>query len=276
MKQKESLLKTGKNMAKNMVEKANQNKASILTGTGVLGLFATVGLSWKAGIKAEKILEKRKRDMADVAPDDKEARKAVNKEAIKEMIPVVLPVVAMGITTSACIIGSNTVSSKKIAVLSAAYSVSETAVKELNGKMQEVLGEKKTRVIKDAILKDKIGDAPKEEQVIITGDGDVLCKDSYSGRYFRSNAQKIGQAINRLSHDIITDMYVSLNDLYSELHIERIPMGDDLGWNIDDTQRGQLPVTYTAVLTDDGIPCLCIDYDVCLRADYRNLHHVWD
>lgn len=125
-------------------------------------------------------------------------------------------------------------------------------------------------------MKDKVGTAPdpKDEkgQIIITSGGDNLCKDLYSGRFFRSNAQKIGQAINELTYDIQSDMYVSLNDFYDKLELPRIPLGDDLGWNIDDLVNRRLPICYTAILTDDGTPCLCVEYDANLRSDFRKLH----
>lgn len=70
----------------------------------------------------------------------------------------------------------------------------------------------------------------------------------------------------------MTDMYVSLNDFYELIGIPEIPMGNDLGWNVDDCIRGQVPITLTALLTEEQTPCLCVEYDAKLRADYRNLH----
>jgi hypothetical protein len=254
-------------------EFGKKNSPAILTGLAIVGLVSTAVAAYKAAPEAEKILKQKKEDLKKVDPEDKAAKRTVVIEAAKELTPVMLPTIIMGGATAACIIGSNSISSKRIAVLSTAYTVSEKAVKDLNGKMQEMLGEKKTRAIKDAIVKDKVGETPKDgNSVIITGNGDVLCKDLYSGRFFQSNAQKLGQAINKLSHDVQTDMYVSLNDLYDEIGLPRIPMGDDFGWNVDDAPRGQLPIDLTAVLTDDGTPCLCLNYDSSLRDDFRRLY----
>lgn len=259
-----------------------QNSPVILTGLAIAGVISTAYSAYKAGIKAEKILEKYHNDMADCYPDDKEAKKAVLSETAKEMIPVLTPTVIMGSATIGCIFGSNSVSSRRIAALSAAYSLSESTVKNLNSKMEEMLGEKKARAVKDAIMKDKLkADSEKDRKVlnnnqfVMPGDGTVLCKDLYSGRLFYSNAEKIKQAIAKCSYDIISDMYISLNDLYSAIdspQLTPIPLGNDLGWNIDDTQNGKLPITLTAILTEDNKPCLCIDYDISVRDDYRKLH----
>lgn len=259
-----------------------KNSPVILTGMAIVGVLSTAYSAYKAGLRADKILEVYRADMKDCHPKDKEAKRAVVGETAKKLIPVVAPPVIMGVATISCIVGSHSVSSRRIAALSAAYSLSESTVKNLNSKMEEMLGEKKTRAIKDAVMKDKLhADAEKDQKrlaesnFVIPGDGTVLCKDLYSGRLFYSNAEKIKQAIAKCSYDIVSDMWISLNDFYFEINspqLSPIPMGDDLGWNIDDTQNGKLPITLTALLTDDNKPCLCLDYDISVREDFRNLH----
>ena len=259
-----------------------KNSPVILTGLAIVGVISTAYAAYKAGPRADKILEAYRKDMRDCHPNDKEAKRAVVGETVKKMVPVVAPPIIMGGTTIACIVGSHSVSSRRIAALSAAYSLSETTVKNLNSKMEEMLGEKKARAIKDSIMKDKLkADSEKDKkilsdgQLVIPSDGTVLCKDLYSGRLFYSNAEKIKQAIAKCSYEIISDMYISLNNFYEAIdspQLPRIPMGEDLGWNIDDTLNGKLPITLSALLTDDNKPCLCIDYDISVRDDFRNLH----
>lgn len=259
-----------------------KNSPTILAGLAIVGVISTAYSAYKAGPRADKILKMYREDMRDCHPKDKEAKRAVVGETVKKMIPVMTPPVIMGGLTVACIVGSHNASSRRIAALSAAYTLSENTVKNLNSKMEEMLGEKKTKAIKDSIMKDKLDkDHEKDKktvesgELIMTGNGTVLCKDLYSGRLFYSNAEKIKQAIAKCSYDIVSDMYISLNDFYREIdspNLEPIPMGDDIGWNIDDTNRGQLPITLTALLTNDNRPCLCVDYDVSVRDDFRNLH----
>lgn len=248
---------------------------TILTVFGVLGLCETSVLSYKAGLKAKDVLEAKRKDMMDVHPDDKEAKRAVFGETVKEMAPIIVPPLVMGAATGACIVGSNHVSSQRIAAISAAYSLTEAALRDHRAKELELLGEKKARQIKEAIAKDKVQKDPPpsdDRQIIMTGDGDVLCYDSYSGRYFHSNAQKIGSAVNRLTYECRSAMYVSLNEFWDEIGLPRLKMGEDHGWNLDDTVGGELPITITAVLTPDDRPCLCVEYDVHTRFDYRKFH----
>lgn len=274
------------NKVMDFLEKAEiftkKNSPVILTGLAVAGVISTAYSAFKAGSRADKILEDYRKDMRDCHPKDKEAKRAVVGETVKKMVPVVAPTVIMGGSTIACVVGSHSISSRRIAVLSAAYSLSESTVKNLNSKMEEMLGEKKTRAIKDSIMKDKLRETEKDDQkllgdgnVIVPDNGYVLCKDLHSGRPFYSTAEKIKQAIVKCSFDVQQDMWVSLNEFYDEIgspQLEHIPLGDDLGWNVEDTIRGQLPITLTAILTDDGKPCLCVEADVSIRSDYRNLH----
>lgn len=264
------------NFMEEMEKVIKRKSPGILTGIAVVGVLATGYMAYKAGGKAEKILKEKKKDLKDVAPGDTKAKNAVIAETAKELAPVVLPPVIMGAATISCIVGSNTVSSRRIAALSAAYTISESAVKDLNGKMAEMLGEKKTKQIKEAIAGDKFkadgAATPVEQDIIITGGGDVLCKDLYSGRYFRSNAQRIGEVINRLSNDLQQDMFVSLNDLYDYLGLPTIPMGAQLGFSVDCLVHGQVPITISAQLTEEKMPCLCIDYDAVID---RETFKVW-
>lgn len=254
---------------------AKTNDRVILTTLSLAGLLATAWAAYKSGPKVEKAVKKAKRDMEDVVPDDKEAKRAVIATAAKEIAPAVIPVVVMGGVTTACILGNHKASSRRIAVLSAAYTVSETALRELNGKMNEMLGENKVKSIKDAIVKDGLvkdgkENYPHENQIIMTGGGDVLCKDVQTGRYFKCNAEKVKQAINQLSHDILSEMWISLNDFYDLIGLPMVPLGDELGWNVEDCYKGQIPITLTAQLTENQEPCLCLDYDIRIRHDYRN------
>lgn len=267
-------MKNLKGLVKGAESYINQKSSGILTGLALVGLCVTVYKAYKAGPVIKSIIEEKKKDLRDTDPEDKKTKNKVVKEAVKEVVPVVAPVVVGTVLTSACILGSNTISSKKIAVLSAGYTLAEKSLDDLNGKMKEVLGEKKAREVKDAIVADKMKEAGpvNESKVIITGNGDVLCKDLYSGRYFRSNADRIGRAIRELSADCQSEMYVELNDLYTLLGIPNIPLGSDLGWTVDDLVRGELPITISAQISEDGQPCLCLDYDIRVRPNLRDLH----
>lgn len=248
------------------------NSAAIMAGVAAVGLIATAVTSFRAGGKTILALSERKKELeALLDSEDIKMKKKGITETAKIVAPIVLPSVVLGGVSIACIFGSHSASRRRIAALSAAYSISESAVKDLEGTMKKLLGEKKAKEIKDAVVKEKMKDekAPDNKEIIITGKGDVLCKDMYSGRYFRSNADRIGKAINWASAEIRDTMYISLNEFYDQLSIPRIPLGDDIGWNLDDLDGGSLPITYSAILTEDDQPCLCLQMLASARSDYK-------
>lgn len=264
-----------KKLMRTLMKSAKKKSPAILTGLALVGIAVTAYQAYKAGLAATEVLKKHREEMDMVEPEDKAAKRTVVKETIKEMAPIVAPVIIMGVTTGACVVGAQSINSRRIAALSAAYTVAEKTVNDLNSKMREVLGVKKAQSIKDSIAKDKLhakGSVP-DGQVIITGDGNVRCMDEYTGRLFWGNARKIDKAVSELNNDVRCCRWVCLNDFYDKLGLQRIKMGYDLGWNEEDTLgNGSLPISFTAILDDDNNPVLCIECDVQLRKDYRELH----
>lgn len=253
-----------------------ENEENILTTTIISGVISTGFFAYRAGLKANDILKERKEELSKISKGDKERRKEINKKTAKKLIPSILPPVLSGGITVGCAVGMNKATTKKVALLTTAYNVTEKALTDTNNKMVEMLGEKKTQTIKDAITKDKMEEKPPLKDgsnVIITNGGDSLCRDSYTGRYFKCSALKISQAINDLSAECASSFYVSLNEFYDLIDLERIPYGDDIGWNTEDMIKNRLPISYTAQLTSDDEPCLCIDYEIRLnRHDFRDMH----
>lgn len=250
-----------------------KNRAELLTVGSVVTLWGAIYTAYKAGPKAEKFLAEKKKDREYVDPNDKKARRTVTWETIRGMFPIVSVPIMLGGMSTACCIGSHAVSSKKIATLSAAYTLTNTALREHKDKVREVLGEAKAQQVREAISKDHLEKSKQpvdDKDVQITGMGTVLCYDEYTDRYFYSSAEAIGNAIVKISHDLINDMWVSLNDFYQELNLKPCKMGYDLGWSVDHTDRGRIPVYYTAVLTEDNRPCLCVQFDVDMRRPYSD------
>lgn len=261
-----------KQLAKKWIAKGKENSPALLTGVVVFGVVMTGVSAYKAGLKARDILERYEEDMRDTDPDDKETKHVVMKETIKEMVPVVLPTVISGGVTIAAAIGSQKISSRRLAVMGAAYNISERSLRDLNTKMRDMLGEKKTREIKDEIVKDKMKKDPKvihQEEVVITGSGTVLCKDLYSGDFFPSNASKIEEAIRVLSGMVRNEMFVELNEFRHLLGLDQKAYGRGVGFVADDLvgYEEQIPIYISAQLTDDKKPCLCVDYEDYLHPD---------
>lgn len=236
-----------------------KHSPEILTGIGIAGMVATTVLAVRATPKALALLEDKKLETDHISAVD----------TVKTTWKCYIPAAVTGVTSIACLIGANSVNARRSAALATAYSLSQTALTEYKNKVVETIGEKKEQVIRDSIAKDKLENDPvRSNEVIITDKGTTLCYDGIFGRYFKSDIDTIKRAVNAINRKMVSgEMYVSLNEFYDEIGLSPIPIGYDLGWNLDD---GTIEVDFTSQLAEDGTPCLVILYNVNPKYGYSN------
>lgn len=242
------------------------NSPAILTGVGVVGTLTTALLAGKASIKAVRILEneQRFRNMR----IEVSRRTITGREKVALTWKVFVPPAVVGTITIAAIIGSNRIGARRAAALAAAYAVSERAVEEYKQKVLDHLGARKEQKLHDEMIQDRVDRNPvQSKEVILTGNGDVLCQDSYSGRYFRSNAEAIRKAVNDINQRVISDNYASLSDFYELIGLPTTAQSDEVGWNTNKL----LEVRFTTAMSTDGQPCLVLDYWVSPIRGYNRL-----
>lgn len=236
----------------------SKHSPEILTGIGIAGMVTTTILAVKATPKAIKLIEaeKRAKHVDALSPVD----------TIKTVWKCYIPAAMTGVSSIACLIGSNAINAKRNAALTTVYTLSEMARNEYKEKVIETIGEKKERTIKEKVDAERIKKDPvSKKEVIITEKGTTLCYDHVFGRYFKSDIDLINRAMNKINREIVINMYASLNDFYAELGLSPVEMGYDLGWNIDD---GTIEIEPSSQLADDGTPCLVIDYSVSPKYNY--------
>ena len=229
-----------------------EKRPEILMGLGITGMFVSTVLAVKATPKVYEIIK-----------DEKEARKIYGEEELTKMDIVKLgwkhyiPSTVMFGISATCLIGSNSEYAKRSAALAAAYGITERTLNEYKDKVVEIFGEEKEKEVRDAISKDRISKEPNKE-VIVTGNGDVMCYDTISGRYFKSDMDKLKKAENKLNYEILHNVYYSLNDFYDELDLSPTDVGRELGWNVDD---GLIELYYSSQITESGVPCIVVNYN---------------
>lgn len=238
-----------------------KHSPEILTGIGITGMITTTVMAVRATPKALILIEERKEEIG--------AEKLEAMDMVKTTWACYIPAAITGTLSVACLIGASSVNARRNAALATAYTLSESALKDYQGKVIEMFGEKKNEAVKDAVAKDKVEKNPVvTREVIITEKGNTLCYDAISGRYFKSDIEKIKKAECELNRQMLDDMCVSLNDFYYEIGLDSVKLGDELGWNVD---SGYIDLSFSSQLASDGTPCLVIDYSVAPRYDYRNL-----
>lgn len=238
----------------------SKHSPEILTGLGIAGMITTAVLAVKATPKAMKLIEKKKEEL-ELKPEEKLTVTETVKAAWKPYIPAVVT----GTAATACLIGASSVNLRRNAALAAAYHLSETALSEYKEQVIETVGKNKEKTIRNKVDKKRIENNPlAENEVILTGDGDTLCYDHHSGRYFETSIDKLKKIENELNAKLLREDYISLNDFYDELGLSFTSLGENLGWRIDD---GLIEFSFSAQLAM-GKPCLVLNYNIAPRYDY--------
>lgn len=238
-----------------------KHSPEILMGLGIAGMLTAITLTVKATSKAVKLIDEKKKE--------KNVKKLTAAETFKTAWKCYIPTATLAVASTGCLISSTSVSLRRNAALATAYKLAETAHKEYREKVIETIGEKKNELIKDKVAKEKlVKDPVTNHEVILTENGNTLCYDAITGRYFKSDIDKIKRAINELNRRMRNENYISLNEFYDEIGLERVKVGDSLGWNID---RGYIDLDLRPELTVDDRPCAVIDFTIAPKYDYYRM-----
>ncbi len=239
------------NFIKNAQFTLSKHSPEILTGLGIAGMVTTTVLAVKATPKALMAIE-------DAAYEKEEGKLTVPEKA-KACWKCYIPAAVTGTVSIACLIGASSVNVRRNTALATAYKLSETALSEYKEKVVETIGEKKEKAVRDAVAKEQVKKNPVcEKEIIVTGNGDSLCFDPLSSRYFMSNIESIKRAENAINKQMLQDIggYASINDFYDEIGLSRTEIGNYLGWNTDNL----IDLDIGAHKTEDGRPSLVIGH----------------
>lgn len=247
-----------------------KHSPEILTGIGVAGMVTTTVLAVRATPKALKLMELEKQRQNQELLNKAEKNNTDHCPQISKLKPVdvvkttwkcYVPSAIIGTASIACLIGASSVHLKRNAVLATAYKLSESALTEYKEKVVETIGEKKERAIRDQIDKDRIKKNPISNcEVIVTQNGETMCYDHYSKRYFKSSLETIKMAAVTVSRKLLLESYVSLNEFYYEIGLPGTDYGEEVGWNTDKVKI--IDVRHSAWLDENQKPCLAIDFEI--------------
>lgn len=246
-----------------------KNSPYILTGLGCAGVVSTAVMTGKAACKAQIDIMCHDDQMTDelsqeelIARGNPHGYESTWKERFMLTWKYFIPPVVMGASSVACIIGAQTVNTRRHAALASLYTLTDQTLKDYQEKVKEKLGERKEAKIHEEMAQDVLDSHPIiEENIIRTYQGDMLCFDVYSGRYFYHDIEKLRRIQNDFNHELMGVMWMPLNDLYYLMGLEDVKLGEDIGWTVDEL----LEFKFESKLTSDKRPCLVVDYDVTPR-----------
>lgn len=218
---------------------------AILTVIGCIGVPVTAILASKATLKSDDILtEERVHRWSNVIDrEDEEEIEAIEftkKEIIQLTWKNYIPTLISGGLTIGAIIGSNRMSAKEIAMLSASCAGLMSYKAQVEQEIRKRYGEEALNDIRKTVDQ-------KYAKVLIypedTGNGDLLCFDAFGGRWFYSSEDAVNMALFELNDefmnetiqisnngDVIRGGYRCYNDLYQKWGISETHFGWIWGW----------------------------------------------
>lgn len=241
---------------------ARDNSPLILTTVAIAGTVSTAILSGKAALRANQILkeEQERLGMREIFPtfDAREKARLVWR--------CYIPPAGMGVLTIGAILGVNRIGTRRTAAIAAAYSILENSFDEYREKVVEKLGERKEGALRDELAQEQIKRNPVgDREVIVCLNGDVLCYDAYTGRYFTSSVEELRKAANEINFQIIHHNYASLADFYILVGLPPTMMSESVGWNVD----RKLELQLTTCMSEDERPCVHVAFQVDPNPAYQ-------
>lgn len=230
-----------------------QHSPLILSTLAGVGTLTTAYLTAQATVKAVRLIDKE--EPVGIEYGD---RKRLLIERTKLVWKFYIPAGISATSTIVCIIGANRIEANKTIAAQTALSVTQQLYSDYREHVVEELGERKEQSIRDKIAerKVKLGPPPSTD-ILMTGPGNVLCCELFTGRYFASDMETLRKAQNDLNAKMLAHDYISLYDFYYSVGLAPTTVSAQLGWKSNKLMQ----LEFSTILTDDGRPCLAFDYN---------------
>lgn len=241
-----------KPLFKGLEKTISENSSKILLWVGVTCSVSAIAATVPATIKAVKMVDQKK--------EEHHIHQLPFWETVKTVWPYYIPTVLLGTLSVLCVTESSSIESRRTAGLAAAYQITASALEEYQQQVVEKIGEKKEKEVRDAVAQRHIDDNPvSDTNIIFTNNGETLCYDSISGRYFKSDIHKIKEAVNETNRKMLSEGMITLSEFYEELGLSPTSISKSIGWS---AERGLIEIKYGSHLASNNTPCLVLDYRI--------------
>lgn len=247
-----SILDTVKDTATAFVHTISAHSPEILSATAIVGVISTAYLAAKATPEVQKRLEEK--DYPET--DDLRERGEIVIDQVKTVAPLYIPAAISGGLTIASIVGSNRISSKRIIAWETAYRLLSDRMVAYQEKAETKLGPKKSKEILEDIYRDHENRDDGTSNVIETGNGEYVFKDTLTNNKFKSSMSMIEMCKARANNELNKNSgNLSKNQWLNFLGLEDVVDGDDNGWTYErvrsfdpyvvwETQKNGEPIGY--------------------------------
>lgn len=232
--------KTFKKVLKNTKMFFHKHKHEIYAGVGISSFLFAVADGIRVAPDAYRAIEDKKQEL--------NVEKLTPVETVKTVGRYYIPT-AIGIAGG---IGFTTLSvvsrNKDYAALASSYEVIRNWAYSYRDNAIKIAGEETDKKIVGEMAKQNMQNNPPTEKNTVTvvnagTNGKIRFYDGYSGRYFWTTPEKIGEAKNKLNEALISDNMCSLWDFYTWIGLDPTDLSAKIGWNVD---NGLVTIDYSA------------------------------
>ena len=238
----------------------NVNSPVILSGVAIIGVGATVYLTYRGTKSAEKKIQQNIFEHCQPGasgeycedPDfyDPDLRTKI-RLTWKNYIP---PVLAASLIIG-CIVGAQYINAKKLAYAASVIGVYQTMDEKQKQRIKDFLPEGEYKKFLEQEDKDIVSSHPIPSNIIVDGQSDI-CFDKLTGRYFASSKNRIHEMINEANASILRNGPMTINDFGAYLGLDDVKLGEEFGWDTDKLIQPK----FSAVQLDDGRYVTVLDY----------------
>lgn len=245
-----------------------RNASTILTGLGCIGVVATTIMAVKATPKALRLIEEA---------ETKKGEKLTKWEKTRIAVPTYVPSVLIGLSTLACVVGSNILNQKAQASIISAYALLDQSYKDYRRKLKELYGKETDQEILNAIVIEKAEDQYISAEYFATNcdlsteEHSIRPKifyDEYSKRFFETTIEQVMTAEYHLNRNYVLRGYSVLNELYDFLGLEPTDAGSIMGWAPLDEGMYWIEFNHRKAELEDGTEFYILEMPFEPRIDY--------
>ena len=183
-------------------------------------------------------------------------KKASNIDKAKAVAPLFVPAIGFTVVGIVQIICSRNITKNKIAAITTAYTVTETAYKTYRDKVKEYVEPEQYEDIEREFVRETVKRNPNNKETINISGNKVLIYDNSADRYFEGTLNEIEKAVNTLNKRLRNDMVITMNEFYSEIGLNPTKTGEYLGWKID---KDEIEIYTSSGIADDGRPYIMLE-----------------
>lgn len=225
---------------------AKDNSSLILAISASGGVLTTAYLSAKAGYKTAQRLEWL----------ESEDPYADFRTKAWRVWRLYIPSGVSALVTVGCIVGVKRIDGGRALAAQAAFSATRSAYDLYRERVAEEFGEKKEQLVRAAVAERSVAENPPPISIVV-GEGDVLCCELFTGRYFPSSMEKLNKAVNEVNAKLNRHDYAYLDDFYHAIGQPYTTASGHTGWE----STRLLELEFSSVISPDGKPCLAFDYN---------------